>query len=63
MFALFLDGGPIMFLLLACSVTGVYIIIHKFLFFSSVVSVWMDTSLDVCTVSVHTRGVDLSHLT
>ncbi|RAP28722.1 hypothetical protein DID78_04615 [Candidatus Marinamargulisbacteria bacterium SCGC AG-343-D04] len=33
MFQFFSDGGPIMFLLLACSIAGIYIIINKFLFF------------------------------
>ena len=33
MFQFITNGGPIMFLLLACSVAGVTIIVHKYLFF------------------------------
>ena len=33
MLSLFSSGGPVMFLLLACSIGGVYIVVNKFLFF------------------------------
>ena len=35
MFDLILRGGPIMLILLACSITGVYIVIQKLLFFKA----------------------------
>lgn len=33
MFAFIANGGPIMFLLISCSIAGIYIIVNKYLFF------------------------------
>ncbi len=56
-FSLFIKGGPIMFLLLLCSILGVYIVAERFMFFNFHFKD-SDKSIDFVKKKLMTNGVN-----